>query len=50
LAKADIDEKGGAAISVGYVTRKPILYIGTGQEYADLERFDAEKVLASLGL
>jgi fused signal recognition particle receptor len=50
LAKADIDEKGGAAISVGYVTRKPILYMGTGQEYADLERFEPEKVLASLGL
>ena len=27
LAKADIDEKGGAAISVSYVTQKPILYL-----------------------
>src|SRR3989344_4135008 len=32
LAKADIDEKGGTALSVGYVTKKPILYLGTGQE------------------
>lgn len=50
LSKADIDEKGGAAISVSYVTKKPILYIGTGQEYDDLELFDKEKVLASVGL
>jgi fused signal recognition particle receptor len=50
LSKADIDEKGGAAISVSYVTKKPILYIGTGQEYKDLEKFDKEKLLASIGL
>jgi len=50
LSKADIDEKGGAAISVSYVTKKPILYIGTGQEYKDLELFDKEKLLASIGL
>lgn len=50
LSKADIDEKGGAAISVSYVTKKPILYIGTGQEYDDLEVFNKDKVLASVGL
>ncbi len=50
LSKADIDEKGGAAISVSYVTKKPILYIGTGQEYKDLEKFSSEKVIAGIGL
>jgi len=50
LSKADIDEKGGAAISVSYVTKKPILYIGTGQEYDDLALFDKDKLLASIGL
>ena len=35
LAKADIDEKGGAAISVSYVTKKPIIP-WNGQEYKDL--------------
>ncbi len=50
LSKADVDEKGGAAISVSYVTKKPILYMGTGQEYSDLERFDKNKLLASIGL
>ena len=37
LTKSDVDEKGGAAISVSYVTKKPILYLGTGQEYDDLK-------------
>ena len=50
LAKADVDEKGGAAISVSYVTQKPILFIGTGQKYEDLEEFDPKIVVASLGL
>ncbi|MBW2973805.1 signal recognition particle-docking protein FtsY [Candidatus Woesearchaeota archaeon] len=48
LSKADVDEKGGAAISVSYVTKKPILYLGMGQEYPDLEPFDKEKLLASI--
>ncbi len=50
LAKADVDEKGGAAISVSYVTKKPILYLGTGQSYNDLEPFSQEKVMKNIGL
>ncbi|MFA5071380.1 MAG: signal recognition particle-docking protein FtsY [Candidatus Pacearchaeota archaeon] len=50
LTKADIDEKGGTALSVGYVTKKPILYLGTGQEYEKIEPFDKEKFLEKLGL
>ncbi len=50
LSKADIDEKGGTALSVGYVTGKPILYLGTGQNYKDLEPFDKEKFIEKLGL
>ncbi|HII15234.1 MAG TPA: signal recognition particle-docking protein FtsY [Nanoarchaeota archaeon] len=50
LSKADIDEKGGTAISVTYVTKKPILYLGMGQEYRDLEVFDKDKILKGLGL
>lgn len=50
LAKADVDEKGGAAISVSYVTGKPILYLGVGQGYLDLEEFDANKVIESIGI
>ncbi|MEM2956227.1 MAG: signal recognition particle-docking protein FtsY [Candidatus Pacearchaeota archaeon] len=48
LTKADIDEKGGAMISVSKVTGKPILYIGTGQNYDDLEIFDKNKIINSI--
>lgn len=50
LSKTDIDEKGGTIISISYVTKKPILYIGTGQDYYDLELFDKEKFISQLGL
>ena len=50
LTKVDVDEKGGAAISVSYISKKPILYIGLGQEYNDLKKFDARMVIAGLGL
>jgi fused signal recognition particle receptor len=45
LSKADIDERGGAMLSVSKVTGKPILYLGTGQEYKDLERFEKDKIM-----
>ena len=45
LSKADVDEKGGAAISVSHITQRPILYLGVGQEYDDLEEFDKYKVM-----
>jgi fused signal recognition particle receptor len=50
LSKADVDEKGGTALSVGYTTGKPIIYLGTGQEYKDLEKFDKKKFIKSLDL
>ncbi len=50
LSKADVDEKGGTAISVSYVTGKPIFFLGTGQEYRDLEIFDKNKIIKKLGL
>ena len=43
LTKADIDEKGGTALSVGYTTKKPILFLGTGQEYNKIENFNKKK-------
>jgi fused signal recognition particle receptor len=43
LTKVDADVKGGSALSVTYVTQKPILYIGVGQRYEDLEEFNPEK-------
>ena len=42
LTKVDIDAKGGAAISIAHSTSKPILFLGTGQEYDEMEKFDAK--------
>ncbi len=42
LTKLDADPKGGTAISIAYVTGKPIIFMGTGQEYLDLIKFDGE--------
>ncbi len=39
LTKADADAKGGAALSIGYVINKPIIFLGTGQGYEDLIKF-----------
>ena len=50
LSKVDVDEKGGAAISVSYVSGKPILYLGIGQKYSDLEKFSKNRILRSLEL
>jgi fused signal recognition particle receptor len=48
LTMADADSQGGAAISVAHVTGKPILFLGTGQGYDDLERFDPDALVADL--
>tara|TARA_B100000315_G_C14587573_1_gene593909 strand:- start:2665 stop:3822 length:1158 start_codon:yes stop_codon:yes gene_type:complete len=50
LTKADVDEKGGAAISVSYITKKPIIYLGMGQEYSDLKEFEPNVIIEGLGL
>jgi fused signal recognition particle receptor len=42
LTKVDADAKGGSSLSVAYLTGKPIIYVGVGQEYRDLQPFDAE--------
>ncbi|EMA55337.1 MULTISPECIES: signal recognition particle-docking protein FtsY [Halococcus] len=48
LAKADADSQGGAAISIAHVTGKPILFLGTGQGYDDIERFDPDVLVDRL--
>ena len=42
LTKADADAKGGAALSIGYVINKPILFLGVGQSYEDIMEFKPE--------
>jgi len=48
MAKTDVNEKGGSILSVCYTIKKPILFLGTGQEYNDLEPFKPEKFVQSL--
>ena len=48
LTKADADSQGGAAISIAHVTGKPILFLGTGQGYGDLARFDPDEIVDRL--
>lgn len=48
ITKADVDEKGGAIISAAYAVKKPILFLGLGQGYDDLKRFDAEEYVNGL--
>lgn len=48
LTKLDADAKGGAALSATYVTKKPILFVGVGQGYADLVPFDPDWMVRRL--
>jgi signal recognition particle receptor subunit alpha len=49
LTKFDtIDDKVGAAISMVYATGHPILFLGTGQSYADLKRLNVQVVTQAL--
>lgn len=45
VAKVDADAKGGACLSVSYVTGKPIIFVGNGQQYEDMIRFEPEKLV-----
>ncbi len=48
LCKMDADARGGAALSITQVTGKPILFLGTGQDYKDLVEFDPDSLLKAL--
>jgi len=48
LTKSDADARGGAALSIVSVTKKPVMYVGTGQEYDDLELFNKETFLETV--
>jgi len=48
FTKLDVNEKGGAILSVTYELKKPIMFLGLGQEYKDFERFEKEKFVNNL--
>lgn len=45
LTKMDADPKGGVALTVLQELKKPVYYIGTGQEYEDLVEFSLDDIL-----
>ncbi|AFZ71184.1 signal recognition particle-docking protein FtsY [Caldisphaera lagunensis DSM 15908] len=48
ITKIDADVKGGVAISVSSITKKPIIYLGYGQSYEDLKKFDPKEYVNNL--
>lgn len=48
LTKSDADAHGGAALSIVKITSTPVMYVGVGQEYADLKPFDKEVFLETV--
>lgn len=48
LTKIDADAKGGAALSISYETKKPIIFIGMGQGYDDLIPFNKDFFISSI--
>ena len=48
LTKIDADVKGGSALSISFVTGKPILYLGNGQDYDSLKPFNVDDFISLL--
>jgi fused signal recognition particle receptor len=48
LNKLDADAKGGAALSVTFVTGKPVFFVGVGQGYTDIRPFDPDWMVKRL--
>ncbi|MBI4018554.1 MAG: signal recognition particle-docking protein FtsY, partial [Candidatus Aenigmarchaeota archaeon] len=48
LTKVDVYERGGAALSATHTLKKPVLFLGVGQEYDDLKEFKPEEIVKNL--
>ncbi len=48
LAKLDADVKGGSSISLSYILGRPVLLVGTGQGYDDLETFRPREIVQNM--
>ena len=48
LTKADMDSKGGAAISIAHTIGKPVMFLGVGQGYDDIIPFSPTRVVDEL--
>lgn len=48
FTKNDVNPKGGAILSVSYLLKKPILFLGIGQNHSDLIEFNSVKFVDKL--
>ncbi|CUR53513.1 Signal recognition particle protein [Serratia symbiotica] len=48
LTKVDSDTRGGAALSISYITGKPIKFIGVGEKIDTLEKFYPERIASRI--
>ena len=48
LTKFDGDTRGGAALSVKYITGKPIKFVGVGEKFTDLEPFHPDRMASRI--
>jgi fused signal recognition particle receptor len=48
LNKIDADVKGGAAVSVTHISNSPIIFLGKGQKYKDIEPFSPEFIVDNI--
>jgi fused signal recognition particle receptor len=48
LNKMDADVKGGAAVSITHISQRPILFIGTGQKYTDMQSFIPTEIIDNI--
>ena len=48
LTKVDTDERPGSIVTTAYAIDKPIYFLGVGQGYDDLIKFDAKKIAKEL--
>jgi fused signal recognition particle receptor len=45
VTKLDVDTKGGSVLSLLYNLKKPIMFVGVGQNYQDLQEFSLDFIL-----
>jgi len=48
VTKLDGDARGGVALSIRYVTKKPLYFIGVGEKISDLEIFHPDRVVSRI--
>ncbi|WP_341788369.1 signal recognition particle protein [Rickettsia endosymbiont of Lasioglossum villosulum] len=48
LSRIDGDSKGGAALSVKYITQRPIKFLSSGEKLTDLEEFNAKRIASRI--